>query len=158
MQPPISSVMYLTCSLQILRHAACPDSCYNRLRTVWHSGCRHAQCRRNTFLSLCSVSTNLNRKDGGLRHLKKECEAMATGNPPCLQVGNSCRYGDAEGRIHDAIITDIVSTFTCVVNLSYNGGSNEASNVPHSDYPTANHWGCAEEGAPQSWASAVRAS
>ncbi|HEU5014957.1 MAG TPA: hypothetical protein VFT66_20715 [Roseiflexaceae bacterium] len=79
---------------------------------------------------------------------------MATENPPCLQIGNMCRYADAAGAVHNAVITDIVSTFHGVVNLMYNDGADEASNVPHSETPATNHWGCAEEGGPQTWASA----
>lgn len=76
---------------------------------------------------------------------------MATENPPCMQVGNACRYADANGVVHDALITELVNTFNGVINLSYNDGADEASNVLHSNRPTANCWGCAEEGAPQSW-------
>ncbi len=81
---------------------------------------------------------------------------MTTGNPPCMQVGNACRYADDSGVVHNAVITELVSTLTGVVNLSYNDATDEASNVPHSEHPAANRWGCAEEGIPNTWAHTER--
>ena len=83
---------------------------------------------------------------------------MAAENPPCMQIGTTCRYADANGVVHNAVITELVSTFNGVINLSYNGGADEASNVPHSDRPAANCWGCAEEGTPHAWADVERLS
>jgi len=72
-------------------------------------------------------------------------------DPSCLQIGNSCRYADPEGSVHDATITQIVSALTRVVSLSYDGGKATALNVPYSRNPERNRWGCADDGAPQTW-------
>lgn len=77
-------------------------------------------------------------------------------NPPCMQIGKACRFADTDGNVHDATITSLVSSLDGIVNLAYHDGAMEASNVPHSTHPKVGHWGCAEEGAPQSWGTTAR--
>lgn len=78
-------------------------------------------------------------------------------NPSCLQTGATCRYADAAGQVHDAVIIAVVSTTEGVVSLQYHGGRRRAENVLHSPRPARERWGCADEGAPQSWGEVEQA-
>lgn len=72
-------------------------------------------------------------------------------NPSCLQTGAACRYADAEGQVHDAVIIAVVSTTGGVVNLQYDDGRRRVENVLHSPQPARERWGRADEGAPRVW-------
>jgi hypothetical protein len=72
-------------------------------------------------------------------------------NPSCLQIGASCRYADASGQIHDAVIIAVVSAPTGAVSLQYDDGRQRVENVLHSSQPAREHWGCADEGVPHPW-------
>lgn len=76
--------------------------------------------------------------------------------PTCLQVGNACRYADASGVVHNAMITEIVSTLTRIVNLSYADGEYTAGNVFYSRDPAIERWGCADTGVPRTWGQTER--
>ena len=78
-------------------------------------------------------------------------------NPSCLQTGAACRYADAEGRVHDAIITAVISTTERVVSLQDDDGRQRAENILHSPQPARERWGCADEGTPVRWGVCERA-
>lgn len=81
---------------------------------------------------------------------------MTTTNPSCLQTGASCRYADAEGDLHDALITAIVSAADRVVNLQYDAGRRRVANVRYSAEPARGRWGCADDGLRRRWSEAAR--
>jgi hypothetical protein len=72
-------------------------------------------------------------------------------NPDCLQIGNYCRYADAEGVVHDALIIGLVSVLDGIVNLSYDDGDRTVHNVRYSATPAPQRWGCAEDGEAPRW-------
>ena len=77
-------------------------------------------------------------------------------DPDCLQVGNYCRYADAEGVVYDALIIGIVSVLDGIVNVSYDKGDRMARNVHYSETPALHRWGCAEDGEALTWGETDR--
>lgn len=70
--------------------------------------------------------------------------------------GNACRYADEFGVIQDAVITEIVSTLSHIVNLSYSQGEHMARNGPSSRDPAIAYWGCADTGSLRTWRQSKR--
>jgi hypothetical protein len=77
-------------------------------------------------------------------------------DPDCLQVGKYCRYADAEGIVHDALIIGLVSVLDGIVNLSYDAGDRTAHNIRYSETPARHRWGCAEDGEAPTWGEVDR--
>ena len=77
-------------------------------------------------------------------------------DPECLQIGKYCRYADAEGFVHDALIIGLVSVLDGIVNLSYDDGDRTVHNVRYSETPALQRWGCAEDGTALRWGEVDR--